>query len=60
MLLASVLVVALARRIGLPAILGYLIVGIALGPHALAVLPAGAQTQALAEIGVVLRHHDLA
>jgi monovalent cation:H+ antiporter-2, CPA2 family len=53
LLLVSVLVVALARRIGLPAILGYLVVGIAVGPHALAVLPAGAQTQALAETGVV-------
>lgn len=53
LLLVCVLVVAIARRIGLPAILGYLIVGIAVGPHAFAVLPAGAQTQALAEIGVV-------
>lgn len=46
-------VLALARRIGLPAILGYLIVGIAVGPHALAVFSAGAQTQEFAEIGVV-------
>jgi CPA2 family monovalent cation:H+ antiporter-2 len=53
LLLASVLVLALARRIGMPAILGYLIVGIALGPFALAVLPNGAQTQAIAQIGVV-------
>jgi CPA2 family monovalent cation:H+ antiporter-2 len=53
LLLASVLVVALARRIGLPAILGYLIVGIAVGPHALAVVSNGAQTQAIAQIGVV-------
>jgi CPA2 family monovalent cation:H+ antiporter-2 len=53
LLLVSVLVVALARRIGLPAILGYLIVGTAVGPHALAILPSGVQTQALAEIGVV-------
>jgi CPA2 family monovalent cation:H+ antiporter-2 len=53
LLLVSVLVVALARRIGLPAILGYLIVGTAVGPHALAILPSGSQTQALAQIGVV-------
>jgi CPA2 family monovalent cation:H+ antiporter-2 len=53
LLLASVLVVALARRIGLPAILGYLIVGIALGPHALAIITGDAQTQAIAQIGVV-------
>ena len=48
LLLASVLVLALARRIGMPAILGYLIVGIVLGPFAFAVLPNGAQTQAIA------------
>jgi CPA2 family monovalent cation:H+ antiporter-2 len=48
-----VLIVAVARRVGLPAILGYLIVGIAVGPHALALLSAGAQTQAFAEVGVV-------
>jgi CPA2 family monovalent cation:H+ antiporter-2 len=53
LLLASVLVVALARRVGLPAILGYLIVGIAVGPHALGLMPSGHQTQAFAEIGVV-------
>jgi CPA2 family monovalent cation:H+ antiporter-2 len=53
LLLASVLVVALARRAGLPAILGYLIVGIALGPHAFALVSNGVQTQAIAEIGVV-------
>jgi CPA2 family monovalent cation:H+ antiporter-2 len=53
LLLAAVLVVALARRVGLPAILGYLIVGIAVGPHALAVLSNGEETQAIAEVGVV-------
>ena len=39
LLLASVLVLAVARRIGMPAILGYLVVGIALGPFALLSLP---------------------
>ncbi len=53
LLLASVLVVAAGRRIGLPALLGYLIVGIVLGPYALALLPGGPQTHAIAEIGVV-------
>ena len=53
LLLASVLVLALARRIGMPAILGYLIVGIVLGPFAFEVLPNSAQTQAIAQIGVV-------
>jgi CPA2 family monovalent cation:H+ antiporter-2 len=53
LLLATVLVLAVARRIGMPAILGYLIVGIALGPSAFAVLRNDAQTQAIAQIGVV-------
>jgi len=53
LLLATVLVLAAARRIGMPAILGYLIVGIVLGPFAFAVLPDSAQTNALAQIGVV-------
>ena len=53
LLLVSVLVVALARRLGLPAILGYLIVGILLGPSAIDVLPSGPETRALADVGVV-------
>jgi CPA2 family monovalent cation:H+ antiporter-2 len=53
LLLASVLVLALTRRIGMPAILGYLIVGIVLGPFAFEVLPKGAETQVIAQIGVV-------
>lgn len=53
LLLASVLVLALARRLGLPAILGYLMVGILLGPSAIDVLPNGPQTRAIADVGVV-------
>jgi len=53
LLLASVLVVALVRRLGLPAILGYLTVGILLGPSAIDVLPSGPQTRAIADVGVV-------
>ena len=53
LLLASVLVVAVARRLGLPPILGYLTVGLLLGPLAFGLLPAGPATRALAEIGVV-------
>ena len=52
-LLASVVVVAIARRQGLPPILGYLVVGMMLGPLALGVLPNGEATRALADIGVV-------
>jgi len=53
LLAASVLVVALARRVGLPAILGYLVVGMLLGPSAFGLLDDAPATHALAEIGVV-------
>lgn len=53
LLSASVAVVALARRLGLPPILGYLIVGLALGPLSLGVISDSQATKALAEIGVV-------
>ena len=53
LLFAAVLVIALARRLGVPVILGYLIVGILVGPNALAVLPNGPETRAIGEIGVV-------
>jgi CPA2 family monovalent cation:H+ antiporter-2 len=53
LLLASVVVVALARRQGLPPILGYLVVGLLLGPLAFGLLPNSAATQNLAGIGVV-------
>ena len=53
LLLASVGVVAMARRLGLPAILGYLFVGLTVGPHALAVVGENDGTHLLADIGVV-------
>ena len=53
LLVASVLVVSLARRLELPPILGYLVVGMTLGPLALGVLPENEATHTLAEIGVV-------
>jgi CPA2 family monovalent cation:H+ antiporter-2 len=53
LLLASVFVLALARRIRLPIILGYLLVGIVLGPYAFRVLPNGSGTREMAQIGVV-------
>jgi monovalent cation:H+ antiporter-2, CPA2 family len=52
-LLASVMVVGLARRAGWPPILGYLITGILIGPSALHVLPNGPQLREIAEVGVV-------
>jgi monovalent cation:H+ antiporter-2, CPA2 family len=53
LLAASVFVVTLARRLGLPAILGYVTVGLALGPHAIGVFPESEATRLLAELGVV-------
>src|SRR6476659_2615815 len=53
LLAASVIVVAICRAARLPPILGYLLVGIALGPHALAVVPDDTATRELAEFGIV-------
>ena len=53
LLAASVVIVAICRTARLPPILGYLVVGIALGPHALAVVPDDAATRQLAEFGIV-------
>ncbi len=53
LLLAAVLVVALARRVGLPPVLGYLVVGVLVGPYVLGILDDSNRTQLLAEIGVV-------
>jgi CPA2 family monovalent cation:H+ antiporter-2 len=53
LLAASVCVVAAVRRLALPAILGYLAVGMLLGPHALALAADNATTQLLADFGVV-------
>src|SRR5689334_22653880 len=53
MLAGAVFVVTLAQRMGLPAILGYLIVGGALGPHAFGLISDSGTAQLLAELGVV-------
>jgi CPA2 family monovalent cation:H+ antiporter-2 len=53
LLAASVFVVTLARRLGLPAILGYVTVGLVLGPHAFGLFPESDTTHLLAELGVV-------
>jgi monovalent cation:H+ antiporter-2, CPA2 family len=53
LLAASVFVVTLARRLGLPSILGYVTVGLVLGPHAIGVFPESDTTHLLAELGVV-------
>jgi len=53
LLLASVAGVVLFRFLNLPPMLGYLTVGIIVGPHALGIAPDTAQAQHLAEFGIV-------
>src|SRR5712672_1069062 len=53
LLAASICVVAGVRKLALPAILGYLVVGMLLGPHALGVAVDNETTQLLADFGVV-------
>lgn len=50
---AAVVVVVICRLVRLPPILGYLLVGIAVGPNALGWVPAAAEARNLAEFGIV-------
>ncbi len=52
LLAAAVFAVTLVRRMGLPATLAYLAVGLALGPHAFAVVSESPTTHLLGELGV--------
>jgi CPA2 family monovalent cation:H+ antiporter-2 len=53
LLAVAVGVVVLCRILRLPAMLGYLLVGILIGPHALGWIPDAPETRHLAEFGVV-------
>ena len=53
LLATAVLAVVVFRRLRLPPMLGYLLVGIVIGPHALGWIPEEAETRHLAEFGVV-------
>jgi CPA2 family monovalent cation:H+ antiporter-2 len=53
LLAAAVVVVVICRLVRLPPILGYLLVGMAVGPHALALVPDTADVHDLAEFGIV-------
>ena len=53
LLATAVLVVVVFRLLRLPPMLGYLIVGVAIGPHALGWISDTAEARGLAEIGVV-------
>jgi len=50
---AAVIVIIVCRLVRLPPILGYLAVGIAVGPHALGWVPDNADVRDLAEFGIV-------
>lgn len=53
LLAATVLVVTLARRMGLPTLLGYVFAGMAIGPYALGLFSGTETTRLLAELGIV-------
>lgn len=53
LLAAAVVTVAIFRSLNLPPVLGYLLVGAAVGPHALKLVPASDGASHLAEFGVV-------
>jgi len=53
LLAAAVIVVVVFRRLQLPPLLGYLVVGVVIGPHALGLIPDTPGSHALAEFGVV-------
>ena len=52
-LLAVVLTITLCRRLSLPPLLGYLVVGFLAGPAVAGLMPQGEATQFLGEIGIV-------
>ena len=53
LLATAVVMVVVFRRLNMPAILGYLLVGVLIGPHALGFVPDTPGTRYLAEFGVV-------
>ena len=53
LLAAAVVVVVLCRRSRLPPLVGYLVVGVVMGPHALGLIADAEEVAHLAEFGVV-------
>ena len=53
LLAAGVVAVAVSRSLALPPIIGYLVAGLALGPHALELIADTARMRQLAEFGIV-------
>ncbi len=54
LVVVAIPVVALAHRFKVPTVVGFLLTGIAIGPHGLALIPQPESVAELAEIGVVL------
>src|SRR6185503_1858471 len=54
LVVVAIPVVALAHRLKVPTVVGFLLTGIAIGPHALALIGQPESVSALAEVGVVL------
>src|SRR5258706_8492964 len=53
-LAASFPALFLCKRLSLPSIVGYLVTGVAIGPHALGLLRTAGRVEEIAELGVVL------
>ncbi len=53
LLLAAIIVVPLFRRFGVSSVIGYLVAGVAIGPHGLALIRELEGTHRLAELGIV-------
>ncbi len=54
LLLTSLPVVFVCQKVGLPAVVGFLVTGVAIGPHASGLISSASRVEALAEIGVAL------
>src|SRR2546428_12790914 len=51
---ASLVVVLVFHRLRLPALPGFIVAGVGLGPHALGLIPDVHRVEGLAEVGVIL------
>ena len=59
LLLVGILAITLVRPLGLSPIVGYLLAGLIIGPHALGLVPDSETTHLLAELGVVFLLFDI-
>jgi CPA2 family monovalent cation:H+ antiporter-2 len=59
LLLVGILAVIGTRKLRLHPVVGYLLAGMAIGPHGLALVPEGKTTHLLAELGVVFLLFDI-